>query len=85
MTDLNVRFDEFVEKLNHMSVTEFDNMLIRCGIERIKPSVDSNYVCCLKKTFSETDKEYIVGSVFKAEVCDMYNNFELDSIGQGVA
>ena len=53
MTDLNVRFDEFVEKLNHMSVTEFDNMLIRCGIERIKPSVDSNYVCCLKKTFSK--------------------------------
>lgn len=40
---------------------------------------------CLKKTFSETDKEYIVGSVFKADVCDMYNNFELDSIGQGVA
>ena len=77
MTDLNVRFDEFVEKLNHMSVTEFDNMLIRCGIERIKPSVDSNYVCCLKKTFSETE--------FKADVCDMYNNFELDSIGQGVA
>lgn len=85
MMDLNARFDEFVEKLNNMSTTEFDEMLIRCGIERIKPSVDSNYVSCLKKTFSETDKEYIVGSTFKVDACDMYNDFELDNIGQGVA
>lgn len=65
MTDLNVRFDEFVEKLNHMSVTEFDNMLIRCGIERIKPSVDSNYVCCLKKTFRRQTRNILSDQYLK--------------------
>lgn len=85
MMDLNARFDEFVKKLNNMSSTEFDAMLIRCGIERIKPSIESSYVGCLRKTFSEKDKEYIVNSAFKMDAYDLYNDFELDNIGQGVA
>lgn len=85
MLDLNAKFDEFVKKLDSMSIAEFDEMLIRCGIERIKPSIESNYVCCLRKTFSEKDKEYILGSLFKMDEYDLYNDFELDNIGQGVA
>lgn len=63
MTDLNVRFDEFVEKLNHMSVTEFDNMLIRCGIERIKPSVD--LFAALKKLFRRQTRNILSDQYLK--------------------
>lgn len=85
MMDLNAKFEEFVEKLNNMSSTEFDEMLIRCGIERIKPSIESNYVSCLRKTFSKKNEEYVTSSAFKEDEYDMYNDFDLDNIGQGAA
>ncbi len=85
MMDMNAKFDELVEKLNSMNSTEFDEMLIRCGIERIKPSIESSYVSCLRKTFSQKDKEYIVNAVFKMDAHDFYNGFDLDNIGQGAA
>ncbi len=39
-----------------MSIEEFDNVLYNCGVELIKPSVESSYVKCLKKNI--TDVEY---------------------------
>lgn len=85
MMDLNAKYNEFLEKLNHMSSTEFDEMLIRCGIERIKPSIESDYISCLRKTFSKINEEYATGSTFKEDAYSMYNDFDLDNIGQGAA
>ena len=51
--DLNQKLMELKEKLNNMSISEFDEMLERNGINRIKPSIESDYVKCLNKNFSD--------------------------------
>lgn len=85
MFDLSAKFDEFEKKLNKMSPAEFDEMLIRCGIKRIKSSVESDYIRCLRKTFSEKDTEYSMETAFKTDAYDKYNDFNMDNLGQGAA
>ena len=36
------------ERIDNYSVEEFDKVLFECGIERIKPSIESDYVQALK-------------------------------------
>lgn len=84
MMDLNARYDEFVKKLNSMSSEEFDEMLIHCGIERIKPSIESDYISCIRRSFSKKNEEYSMGSEFNSDAYRMDNRFDLES-GQGAA
>jgi hypothetical protein len=76
--DLNVKFEEFVEKLNSMGSSEFDDMLIRCGIDRIKPSIESDYVSCMRKSFSKKNEEYSVVPNFKSDG-NINNDFNLEN------
>ncbi len=85
MNDLSRRFYEFEETFKKMSPKEFDEMLIRCGMERIKPSEESNCICCLKRTFSEKGKEYSVESAYKTEAYEGFNVFIIDDCGQEAA
>ena len=55
MTNLNKEFDLIKQKLDSMSIHEFDDMLDKCGIMTIKPSISSDYVECLKKHFNRND------------------------------
>lgn len=83
--DLEKKFEEFEKKLGRMSMAQFEEMLIRCGIERIKPSAESDYIRCLKKAFSEKEREYCVKPAFKSDAFDQYNNFGVEDSGQGAA
>lgn len=48
--------EKIKKRIDDMSIEEFDNVLYNCGVESIKPSIESSYVKCLKKNI--TDVEY---------------------------
>lgn len=41
--------------VNEMSMDEFEDVLHDCGIESMKPSIESSYVKCLKRNISERE------------------------------
>lgn len=68
------------KSINELSIEELDEILYDCGIELIKPSIESLYVRCMKNAF--------VDSEYKKEVCkyDVKNEyFDMDVLGQEVA
>lgn len=84
MTSMNSELEKIREKLNSMSVTEFDEMLENCGIMTIKPSIESDYVKCMRRDFSKTDMAYEKGQKYNMSMREELYNFELDN-GQGAA
>ena len=59
--------------INDMSMEEFDDVLYNCGIESIKPSIESGYVKSLKTSLNECEyrkevRKYVVKD-------DMYNYY----------
>ena len=84
MTNLNQEFDKIREKLNAMSASEFDAMMEKCGIMTIKPSIESDYVKCMRRDFSQTDMAYEKGQKYNMSMREELYNFELDN-GQGAA
>lgn len=59
---------------------EFDNILYDCGIEFIKPSIESLYVKCLRKNLTENEYRK---KVYEYTVNDEY--FDMDVLEQEVA
>ena len=49
----NEEIEKIKEKINSYSVEEFDKVLFECGIEDIKPSIESDYVQAVKGNQSE--------------------------------
>lgn len=66
--------------IEETSMEEFDNILHDCGIELIKPSIESLYVKCLRKNLADNEyrKKLNIYSV-KEEY------FEMDVVERGVA
>lgn len=83
MTNLNKEFDLIKQKLDSMSIHEFDDMLDKCGIMTIKPSNSSDYVECLKRHFNRNDM-YEKESKYNLKLNDEMFNFNIKD-GQGVA
>ncbi len=65
--------------INDTSIEEFDDILYDCGIESIKPSIESGYVKCLRRSLAESEyrkeackyivkEEYFNIDVFEQEV-----------------
>lgn len=47
--DVNAELKKIEDYLSGLSEEELDDVLFDCGIESIKPSIDSDYVKCLHK------------------------------------
>lgn len=46
-----------IENIDALSAEEFDKVLYDCGIESIKPSVESEYVECLSETHNTDESK----------------------------
>ena len=47
--DVNAELKKIEDYLSGLSEEELDGVLFDCGIESIKPSIDSDYVKCLHR------------------------------------
>lgn len=66
--------------VNEMSMDEFEDALHDCGIESMKPSIESSYIKCLKRNISERE--------YRKEVCNysiQKNYFDVYELDQEVA
>ena len=50
-----MKIEKIRNVLAEMSIEEFESVLYDCGIESIRPSVESGYVRCLRKRLPERD------------------------------
>ena len=71
--DFNVELDKIKKNIANMSEEEFDNVLLKCGIEIIKPSIESDYVKCLNKYFNEREyKKQLTNYQINEEYFEIY-------------
>ena len=63
------KIDEF---FNNLSIEEFETILIRSGIEDIKPTSEAN----MEMVLSDKDTPYIVSSIYFSDKQDEYCEFE---------
>ena len=73
-------FSKIEKLIDDFSSEEFDNVLLECGIESIKPSIESDYVRCLRRRL--TEREYCK-EIQKYNVKQEY--FSVEIFGQEVA
>lgn len=71
---MNAELERIKKHINNLSMEEFEEVLYNCGIERIKPSIESSYVQCMKSDFQgyEYRKAFI-----QYNMCEEYFEFEL--------
>jgi len=72
--------NEIKKGINELSIEEFERILYDCGIESIKPSIESEYVKCLKNVLAEGDYRKLIT---KYDVKEEY--FNVDMFEQEVA
>lgn len=72
--------EKIKKTIEEMSMEEFEKIMYDCGIESIKPSIDSSYVRCMKRNLAE--KEYRK-SISIHTVKEEY--FDVDVLEQEVA
>lgn len=68
------------KKIEETSMEEFEKILYDCGIEMIKPSIDSSYVKCMKRNLTENEYKK---KIHIHEVKEEY--FDVDVLEQEVA
>lgn len=86
MQDINNRlyFIKVKNKLKEIAEYSdgFKRQILQLPLYRMIDYLPEDQLCVRRpKTFSEKDKEYILGSLFKMDEYELYNDFELNNIG----
>lgn len=55
--NIDTELNKITDYISNLSGKELDKILFDCGIESIRPSIDSDYVVCLKKIKYLSEKD----------------------------